>query len=93
MQGSYLALSSLQRKAAPGSDLNATSIGAFFFFVLILLLGCFLRVVSGGVVSGGLEVSTSKVCVAGLESTLPAASKARTLNTWSPLVRNTMSVF
>ena len=64
MQGSYLALSSLQRKAAPGSELKATSTPAFFFFVLILFLGFFVKVVSGGVVSGGPEVSTLKSQVA-----------------------------
>ncbi len=87
MQGSYLPLSSLQRNAAPGSELKATSTLAFFFFVLILLLGRFVTVVSGGVVSGGPEVSIvegrsrrDRLGVAGgvdradLEGVVPSAS-------------------
>jgi hypothetical protein len=43
--------------------------------------------VSGGVVSGGADASTVQLLVAGLGSTLPAASLARTEKLWAPSPR------
>ena len=47
-------------------------------------LGALPIVVSGAVVSTGAGAVTVHVSVAGLASTLPAASLARTENVWSP---------
>ncbi len=43
--------------------------------------------VSGGVVSGGAEGSMVQLRVAGVGSTLPAASVARTEKVWAPVLR------
>ena len=65
MQGRNSRLSIRHSKLAPGSEVKNVFTFTFFCLVLTVFFGRLTIVVSGGVVSGGPDVSTVKLRLAG----------------------------
>jgi hypothetical protein len=82
VQGLNRALSSAHSNVAFGSDAEKSKLAPV---LVVVGSGPLTIEVSGGVVSGGGSIV--QACTAGEASVLPAASVARTRNSWPPIAR------